>query len=295
MRSVLDQDYPSIEYIVMDGGSTDETPRIVESYRPRLAFYQSAPDRGQAHAINEGWSRATGEIVAWLNSDDVYLPGAVRQAVEALSQYPEAGGVYADGIMVDRDLALLDRHYYRPLSLLDLLSFEVILQPTVFLRRSALDQVGHLDPTYQLILDHELWIRLAAQFPLVHVRAFWALERTHGEAKTISQAGGFVQEAERLIASAAASPVLGPWVEGHRSRVYAGLDVFAARRLIDAGRYREAWRRIVSALRRHPPTVARYWYKAVQAGASAAGMAGVFEWYRRTRRRFVYGPRKVVG
>ena len=127
MRSVFDQDYPSIEYIVMDGGSTDETAQVVEPYRLRLASYQSGPDRGQAHAINEGWSRATGEVVAWLNSDDVYLPGAVRQAVEALSQHPEAGGVYADGIMVDRDLTVLDRHYYRQLSVLDLLCFEVTL------------------------------------------------------------------------------------------------------------------------------------------------------------------------
>lgn len=294
MRSVLEQDYPNLEYILIDGGSTDGSHEVIERYRSRLAFFRSEGDRGQADAINKGLAQARGEIVAWLNSDDVYLPGAVGRAVEALRAHPQAGAVYADGVMVDRELTVLDRHVYRPVTVLDLLCFEVILQPTVFVRRSVLEDVGFLDPAYHLILDHELWVRVAARYPLRHIRGFWALERTHAEAKTIAQAGAFVQEAERLIAWAAASPDLGDLVRRQGRRITAGLDVFAARRLIDAGRHREAGRRMLHALGLHPPTVLRYWYKAVQAGLSALGLAGLFAWYRRTRRRITYGHRRAL-
>jgi glycosyltransferase involved in cell wall biosynthesis len=293
LRSVLEQDYPYLEVIVIDGGSTDGSRAILERYAPRLAYWVSEPDAGQADGINKGLRRATGEIVAWLNSDDVYLPGAIRQAVETLAAEPDAGLVYADGIMVDSDQVLLDWHRYRPLELVDLLSFEVLLQPTVFMRRSLLEEAGHLDASYQLILDHELWVRMAARARLRHVRSFWALERTHAEAKTIAHAAEFVAEARRLLARAAEDPLLAAAVKRHARRIDAGFNVFAARRLIDAGQYRAAFGHVLYALRRHPPTVARYWYKFVQAAGSALGLAGLFFWYRRTRRRLQHG-RQIV-
>ncbi len=228
-----------------------------------------------------------------MNSDDVYLPGAIHQAVEALEREPDLGMVYADGIMVDSDQMLLDRHRYRTLSLVDLLSFEVLLQPTVFMRRRVLEKAGYLDNTYQLILDHQLWVRIAMLAPLRHLKATWALERTHGEAKTIARAAGFVEEAQRMLRWAESTPELSGTVRRHRRRIQSGFNVFAARRLIDAGEYRRAFRHILTALGQHPPTVARYWYKFVQAAGSALGMAGVFFWYRRTRRRLQHGRRRI--
>ncbi|MCX6071590.1 MAG: glycosyltransferase family 2 protein, partial [Chloroflexi bacterium] len=142
LRSVLEQDYPRIEYIVIDAGSTDGSLDVLARYRNRLAHYVSEPDVGQASGINKGLRLASGEIVAWLNSDDVYLPGTIRQAVEALESDPSLGMVYANGIMVDSEQVLLDRHRYRTMSLVDLLSFEVILQPTVFMSRGVLERVG---------------------------------------------------------------------------------------------------------------------------------------------------------
>jgi glycosyltransferase involved in cell wall biosynthesis len=293
LRSVLEQDYPRIEYIVIDGGSTDGSLAVLDRYRDRLARCISEPDSGQAAAINKGLQMATGEVVAWLNSDDAYLPGAVRQAVEALEREPNLGMVYADGIMVDSEQVLLDRHRYRTLSLVDLLAFEVILQPTAFMRRSAMAHAGTLDDSYQLILDHQLWVRIAAQSPVRHVKATWALERTHPEAKTIARAAGFVDEAQRMLRWAEDAPGLAETVRRHRRRIQAGFNVFAARRLIDAGEYRRAFRHILTALGRHPPTVARYWYKFVQAAGSALGLAGLFFWYRRTRRRLQHGRRRI--
>jgi glycosyltransferase involved in cell wall biosynthesis len=294
IRSVLGQGYPRLEYLLIDGGSTDGSVDIIRRYSDRLAYWVSEPDRGQADAINKGLRRATGEVVAWLNSDDVYLPGAIPEAVSALRQHAEAGMVYGDGLMVDANLVLLDRHYYRQLTALDLLCFEVILQPTVFMRRAALEAAGLLDDSYQLILDHDLWVRIASKYPIAHVARFWALERTHPGAKTIALAAAFVEEAQRLVSRAEASAELGELVRQNRRRVDAGLDVFSARRLIDAGQHGMAFRRLIRALVSHPPTVARYWYKVVQAGFSALGLGFAFEWYRRTRRKLQYRGERVA-
>jgi glycosyltransferase involved in cell wall biosynthesis len=293
LRSVQDQQYPRLEHIVIDGGSTDGSLEILERHQAQLRFWSSEPDRGQADAINKGLRLARGEFVAWLNSDDAYLPGAVAEAVRALVQDPSLGMVYADGLMVDSDLRLLDRHTYPQVDVLDLLCFEVILQPTVFLRRQVVEEVGYLNPEYQLILDHELWVRVAARHPVRHLSRFWSIERTHTQAKTIALASGFVEEAERLVRWAASDPVLASLVEGNRRRVRGGLEVFAARRLIDAGEYREAVRRMWAAAHYDLPTVRRYWYKFVQAAGSALGMAGLFDRYRRTRRRLVHRKQVV--
>src|SRR4030067_2556851 len=101
--SVINQDYPRLEYFVMDGGSTDGSLEIIKRFEHRITNWISEPDRGQSDAINKGWSMASGDIFAWLNSDDMYAPGAVQAAVQAFRENPEAGMVYGDAILVDRD------------------------------------------------------------------------------------------------------------------------------------------------------------------------------------------------
>jgi glycosyltransferase involved in cell wall biosynthesis len=294
IRSVLEQDYPCIEYIVIDGGSTDGSQEIIKRYADRLAYWTSEPDRGQADAINKGLQRSTGEIIAWLNSDDMYMSGAVREAVKTLQANPQAGMVYGDGLMIDSEGRLLDPHRYRGYSVIDLLCFEVLLQPTVFMRQNVLEEVGYLVENYHLVLDHELWIRIASLYPIVHVPSFWAVERTHAVAKTIAQAAGWVEEAERFLAWAEGSENLGPIIAQHRNQVMASMDTFAARRLIDAGQYREAVMRMIQALRRYPAVALHYWYKIIQAVFSAVGMEGLFLGYRKIRRRLQYGNQWVV-
>ena len=284
IRSVLSQDYPRVEYLVVDGGSTDNSIGVIGRYADQLAYWISEPDSGQAEAINKGLQRAKGEIVAWLNSDDAYLPGSIGSAVKALEANPDAGMVCANGLMVDSELRLLDPHTYRALDAVDFLSFEVLLQPTVFMRKSVLEEVGYLNDEFDLILDHELWLRIAAYTRIQHVDEFWAIERTHPEAKTVERAEEFVREAERLVGRARESADLSQLVRVNQRRISAGLGVFAARRLIDAGRYGEAVRRFGTAFSKHPPTVARYWYKVVQAVFSALGLSPLFLWYRDTRR-----------
>lgn len=293
IRSVLGQDYPRIEYLVVDGGSGDGSVDIIKQYAGQLAHWESTPDEGQSSAINKGLRMASGDIVAWLNSDDVYMPGAIAEAVELLRRNPEVGMVYSDGLMVDSDLRLLDPHRYRTLDVADLLSFEVILQPTVFMRKSILEEIGYLDESYDLILDHELWLRIAGSYPLMHVPRYWALERTHGRAKTIHAAEGFVRESRRMIETARRSGGFQEVFRTSGNRIEAGLGIFAARRLIDAGKYRPAVSHLVRAGRLSPRSVLQYWYKVVQAVGSVFGMGSLFMTYRSLRRRIQFGRRTV--
>lgn len=294
IQSVLRQSYQPIEYIVIDGGSTDGSLEIIEKYADQFAYWISEPDQGQVDAINKGLRKASGEIIAWINSDDMYVAGAVGQAVESLQGHPEVGMVYGDGIMVDGANKLLDLHTYRTYDALDLLCFDVLLQPTVFMRREALEKVGLLSTEYHMVLDHDLWIRIALEKPILHVASFWAVERTHAKAKTVAQTDIFVEEAEKLLRHAEEGPISGDLIRANQRKIRASYHAFAARRMIDGGEHGKATLEIIRAYLQDPRVGFRYWYKAIQASLSAAGLERLFLAYRNLRRRIQHGDRHVV-
>lgn len=186
ISSVLSQDYPRVEYIIVDGGSTDGAVEIIERYADRLAWWVSERDQGQTDAINKGFSHARGEILAWLNSDDTYLPHAIAEAVEFLQTHPEIGMVYGDANLVDQSGRLIGKFPARQTDYKRLRQGYVhIPQQAAFFRASLWRQVGPLDPTFYFAMDYDLWVRLARQTPLQYLPRPWANFRLHHSGKSV--------------------------------------------------------------------------------------------------------------
>ena len=254
LLSVLEQDYADIEYLVIDGGSTDGSPDIIKKYASRLAYWISEKDSGQADAINKGMARAQGEIVAWLNSDDTYLPGTVTAAVKAFDENPDVAMVYADMLAVDERGQTFNTLRYRQLTLEDLLSFQIIGQPAVFMRRSAFEKAGGLDPSFHFLLDHHLWIRIAAQGRILHIPQTWAAARYHAKAKNRAHAAAFGKEAFRILDWAKTDPDLAPLLSPISHRALASAHRVDARYLLDGGQPAASLAAWTRALFIHPPT-----------------------------------------
>ena len=188
MLSVLEQDYPNIEYIIIDGGSDDGSKEIIERYSDRLAYWQSQKDKGQTDAINQGFAKASGEILAWLNSDDILYPGAVSAAVRQLKAHPEMGMVYANCHWIDAEGKVIGDFPAAQTDLKKLRRGYVhIPQQTAFFRADLWKKVGPLDDSFYFAMDYDLWTRLASQAPLLYVQELWAAFRLHEGAKSIAE------------------------------------------------------------------------------------------------------------
>jgi len=186
IHSVLEQDYPRIEYIIVDGGSSDGTLEIIHRYADRLAWWVSEPDRGQTDAINKGFSHIHGDILAWLNSDDTYMPGAISEAVGFLRDNPEIGLVYGDANLVDEAGNMIGRFPARQTDYRRLRQGYVhIPQQASFFRFSLWQRVGPLDPTFYFAMDYDLWVRIARIAPICYHPRPWANFRLHETGKSV--------------------------------------------------------------------------------------------------------------
>jgi GT2 family glycosyltransferase len=254
IQSVLEQDYPRIEYIVVDGASTDNSFEIIKRYNDRLAYWISEKDSGQAEAINKGFTRANGDILGWLNSDDYYLPGTVSAVVQCFEENPDAVMIYGDMMAVDGMGQTMNVLKYKQLSLEDLLCFQIIGQPSVFFRRSALEKTGLLDTSFHFMLDHHLWIRLTQQGRILHVPQVWSAARYHPQAKNRAKAAEFGREAFRVLDWAKTQPSLTEALSGIEKRSLASANRYDARYLLDGGQPLAALGAWSRALCLHPPT-----------------------------------------
>jgi glycosyltransferase involved in cell wall biosynthesis len=201
------QGYPQLEYIVIDGGSRDDSLAIIRKYEPWLAYWVSEADEGQSHAINKGLARASGDVVAWLNSDDVYLKGALFQAARAFAGDPQAYVVHGDVVYIDKNSARLPLGIYRSKDttlLRKLLYWRGwdLPQPAVFFTRELYHQLGNLDQTLQYALDYDYFLRAALRYRFHRLPEILATYRLHETSKTglgEAQKRHFYAECDRVV------------------------------------------------------------------------------------------------
>lgn len=203
IHSVAEQDYPNIEHIIIDGGSTDGSLDILKRH-PQV-IVRSGPDRGQADAVNKGFALASGEFFGWLNSDDTYLPGAISVAVDALA---DADIVYGRCRFIDEAGNYLGHFRTRPFEYAALTRWDFVAQPTVFFRRSVFEESGGLDLNYRCAMDYEFWLRVMRGRNVVNLERDLATYRVHASAKTTADFARMALEAHSLRRRYGASQAL---------------------------------------------------------------------------------------
>jgi glycosyltransferase involved in cell wall biosynthesis len=184
--SVLEQDYPNLEYIIMDGGSTDGSLEIIRKYAKYLTYWQSQSDGGQVNAINAGFQRAKGEILTFLNSDDFLLPGAVEHMVALYKEYPDSVGWVGGGHSITEDGYIIHTRYPQNITREGLADWgeNWFNQPSCFFTANAARSVGFLNPEYKLGFDFEFWLRITELGDLVPTQEIISAATIHLDAKT---------------------------------------------------------------------------------------------------------------
>lgn len=261
--SVLGQDYPHLEYIVIDGGSTDGTQEILRRYGDRLRWV-SEPDRGQGDAVNKGVALAHGEIIGWLNSDDTYAPGALGKIARTFASSDDLAVVYGDADHVLEDGTLYGPYPTGAWNYLRLAERCFICQPAAFVRRKSLDEVGGIDPILHFSMDYDLWIRMGRRHRFAYLPEVLARSRLHKEAKTLASRGEVFRE---IIGTVRRHYGFVPleWAYGYADHLFnrSGEDMFSADRLsplaLTAGVLMAMWMN-----RRRPSYWPRCWRRAAE-------------------------------
>lgn len=199
LKSIHDQAYPNLEHIVIDGGSTDGTREIIKRYDDKIAFWSSGPDRGQTHALVKGFSRASGEIFCWLNSDDLFMSRTLWEVAGFLGAHPEVAFVYGDSKWIDAEGNFIKpkrEHGWNRFVWLNDHNF--IPQPSSFWKADLYKEVGGLDTSFDLAMDADLWIRFAEVTHPEHVSRIWSGMRFYPEQKNTRMRDASLEEMARI-------------------------------------------------------------------------------------------------
>jgi hypothetical protein len=211
IESVASQGYENLELLVIDAGSTDESLAVIREHQSKISYWVSEPDRGQSDAINKGFARATGELVAWLNADDYYLPGALERVAEAYAADPAAPFYFGDGLRVDEAGATISNFFPPDTLRFDrqalVLGLNYLLQPSTFINRRYLEQVGHLDVGLHYGMDSELWMRLSKVGEPRAIPSTLSATREYRTTKTASGSFGRVEELRQIAMKHSGLPI----------------------------------------------------------------------------------------
>jgi len=238
--SVKNQTYPRIEHIVIDGGSTDGTMDILKKYSDSLTWI-SEPDKGQSDAINKGWKMSKGVILGWLNSDDTYMPWAVETAVKFLVENPNVGMVYGDCNIIDEKGAKIGKVGTGEFDLGKLLrGFNMVPQPSVFLRSSLLEKIGYVDTNLYMAMDLDLWIRIGLEFNVAFVPELLANFRRYADTKTVSNTARFFPEIIAILDRTFGKTGLPDEIRAIKRDAYKDIHMLAFRTLLSQGHRRES-------------------------------------------------------
>ena len=201
IKSLIEQNYPNLELIIIDGGSTDNSVDVIKKYQKHRSFWVSEKDRGQTHAINKGFKRANGDFVNWLNSDDMLPPGALNALCDGINQYPCADIFFGDYMAVDAKGQLLYSRKSAPFMEQTLFwGRQLSCQPAVFFRRSLLENFGYLNEDQQFCMDTEFWIRAAQKgASFRQIKHPLGITRAHGDAKTTNMQDVLHAEHKQIV------------------------------------------------------------------------------------------------
>jgi glycosyltransferase involved in cell wall biosynthesis len=229
IESVLNQDYPRIEYIVLDDGSTDNTREVLEKYTGRI-IWETHPNMGETRTVNKGWSMSHGDIVAVVNSDDPILPGAVSEAVTFMQAHPDILVAYPDWNMIGPDSKFLEHYQTRGYDYLYMLRrHHCTPGPGAFIRHKAFEMTGMRSPEFRYVADFEYWLRLGLYGKFAHIPKTLATWRMHPNAATLSQQGvAMANEHVRLVNQFYSRPDLPPEVRKVRGEAYSWAHYEAA-------------------------------------------------------------------
>lgn len=202
IRSVLDQNYPNLEYFIVDGGSNDGSVDTIRKYENRLAWWCSEYDKGQTNAINKGLRRATGEWIAWQNSDDIYYPGVFMDLANMANRYPKAGLIIGDIMLIDEnDRPFRDIRYVKPTYNSLLAEGMVLTNQAAFWHRSLHNKIGLMNEELNYSFDYEWFLRLTKMANGVHCKKIWGALRLHDDTKTSLKSKRFIDERQKILAN----------------------------------------------------------------------------------------------
>jgi len=228
IQSVLSQDYPKVEYIVLDDGSTDETLSVIKKYEGRLRW-ETHDNIGETRTVNKGFSLAQGELIGVVNSDDPLLPGAISTMVARMRAEPDLLVVYPDWQMIDAEGAVIQQIVTSDYSYVDMLRwFHCMPGPGALFRRAVVEQLGGRTPKYRYVADFEFWLRAGLLGPFARVPQVLATFRTHPGSATTSQRGAaMAEEYAQLVEEICSRPDLPAAVQKIRREAYSSAYYYA--------------------------------------------------------------------